>query len=859
MARATGPKIENGPTKVSTEKQREASDNQMNPAATSSREESAAGEREGTESISSLLIKRRTEQMSDVDHSLESAIETKTTWNGALVADPSLAGEVVSACHIDLPKNDVVESIDFERFFVLNLSYGDLRGPATLPFGRVENQLFNAVPFSADPEDWAEFKVRTNYLRMSNTHNPGERLREATMSPQELANPLGTASTNALNTANGMSAMQLASLAPMPLALYLPFRQQWKLRGYNRGRLVNSFTLAPQEEQTIEVFKWDRLSNTLESSTSFDSEGTNESSSTRRDTTDVARDVSRQTGFETNSTGKVGFKVGVVNADLSAGFNARAGINEAEKETRNAITEVTTRSTGRVRTSRTLKVVESREQGQETRTTRKLRNPNSCHTMTVAFSEILANYEVDTFVRADAARLVVLVNSATLSAIDHFDRANIRAHESPLRLALMDKSLADGFDAARYLDARSRACEVLCTGCSCDGGSGMTQDNTLFANLRNAAATLATVLNTINGYNVLFPVSVLGVPTPAGQPAIQDVRRYAFKKALQNYAPGLLSSLSALSLPTSGPSITAAQIESINQRLNSIATENYSKLLADGSTSDAIRNEIYVYLLTFVIHEPISAAITLGVIWARLNGLSSFDDFGFVAAVNGFRGAYVAWQAWVKEQMEKDENLAALRRIEKQERDLRVLEAFPLRATAEAGERLDALLAHLNDPRNRDHYRFAVWNERSGASDPTLMSLALAGLIEPTPVGMVGDQLAVPVKLVPGSFLEKYFNDSFTDLLNNPPHDRQDHMLPTPALYADAIVGACCACENNIERNNQLDLDHKKVENDIRALEVRRLTARLDAQTPLLDREGVAPPAIKVEVVNSTPAEGQVP
>ena len=131
----------------------------------------------------------------------------------------------------------------------------------------------------------------------------------------------------------------------MQLALYLPFRQQWKLRGYNRGRIVNSFTLAPQEEQTIEVFKWDRLSRSMESNTSFESEETNESSSTRRDTRDIARDVARQTGFETNSSGKVGFKVGVVNADLSAGFNARASINDAEKETRGAITEATTRST----------------------------------------------------------------------------------------------------------------------------------------------------------------------------------------------------------------------------------------------------------------------------------------------------------------------------------------------------------------------------------------------------------------------------------------------------------------------------------------------------------------------------------
>ena len=104
-----------------------------------------------------------------------------------------------------------------------------------------------------------------------------------------------------------------------------------------------------------------------------------------------------------------------------------------------------------MRVSRTLKVVETREQGQESRTTRKLRNPNNCHTLTVAFSEILANYEVDTFVRADASRLVVLVDSEALGTISHFTAATLRQHETPLRLALMDRALADGFEAARFL------------------------------------------------------------------------------------------------------------------------------------------------------------------------------------------------------------------------------------------------------------------------------------------------------------------------------------------------------------------------------------------------------------------------
>ena len=68
-------------------------------------------------------------------------------------------------------------------------------------------------------------------------------------------------------------------------------------------------------------------------------------------------------------------------------------------------------------------------------------------------------------------------------------------------------------------------------------------------------------------------------------------------------------------------------------------------------------------------------------------------------------------------------------------------------------------------------------------------------------------------------------------------------------------MGGCSSCEDNIERNNEFDLENKKVENEIRVLEARRLTARLDAAPPLLDRDGVAPPAIKVEVVNPTPAK----
>lgn len=739
------------------------------------------------------------------------------------------AGAVIAECRIDLPSNDVIESIDFERFFFLNLSFEDLAGPATLPLDLGANHIYNLMPFSADRRDWDKLKTRISKIKIQ----PLERAKNE----------------NAVDSEQEPVASGGPDLAPMRLALYLPFRQVWKLRGYNRGRLVNSFTLAPQEEQTVEVFKWDRMTRSMESETAFESEETNESSSTRRDTRDVARDVTRQTGFEANASGKVEYKFGVVNAELSAGFNARNSVNEAEKETRGAITEATARSTGRVRTSRTLKVVETREQGQESRTTRKLRNQNNCHTLTVPFYEILANYEVSTFVRADQARLVVLIDTETLKAIDRFTAASLREHETPLRLALLDRALNDGFDAARFLDARERACKVLCQGCECQPVMAGNQENTQLNNVRAAVAALATTLTNINGTSVLFPSLVPALATRA-QMAIDDVRRYAFQKALQSYAPSLLSDLNALALSTTASSNTVAQIEGINRVVSVIPDENWPKLTDDATVRDGVRNDIYAYL--FMLLGYIGAALAMPHCWGALNGLPKFDDMGLTNDISAFRSAFGTWKAWLAEEALKDEKLAALRRIEKQERELRVLEAFPLRATAEAQERLETLLAHLNHPRNRDHYRFAVWNERSGATDSTLMRLALAGLIDPNPVGLVSDHLAVPLKLKPGSKFRQFFDDSMEDLIKNPPHDTQDNILPTPALYAEAIVGDCCACEESLARNTQLDLYRKDIENQIRGLEVRRLKERLEGTPPLLDRENEAPPAIKVEVANAT-------
>lgn len=705
---------------------------------------------------------------------------------------PCVGGQFVDDCRLDLPKNDVIEAIEFERFFRLNLKFGDLQDSTTPAPG---------VPVAI----------------------PG-----------------------------------LIAINSLPLAIYLPFRQEWKLCGYSRGRLVNSFTLGPQEEQTIDIFKWDRITRNMESSSSFESDETTESSSTRRDTSDVARDITRQTGFEVNSQGKVGFQVGVVNADITAGGSARTGVNEAEKSTRTSIVDATARSTGRVRTSRTLKVVEGREYGQETRITRRLRNANQCHTLTIAFLEILANYTVSTFVRSDDVRLVVLINSETLGASKVFDRKTLRAHESSLRLALLDSSLADGFAAARFLDARDRACAVLCEGCSC--GELMGGKTAEWDTLTAAANALGVVVNALLGRTLLFPLSVppLAVPGPyvsaLHDAPITDVNRYLFSKSLRTYAPQLLNSLAALGVGSGAATVTVAQVEGIMRALVSIPSDVLAKLAYDQGITGGVEWEIRgIMFLTFPL-DPASATIAAGIataiVMGRLGGV--YDDGGLIAAITLFRAAYEGWKKFLQAQIEKDEKAAALQKIEKEEREMRVLEAYPLRETADASERLDALLAHLNELRNLDHYRFAVWNERSGATDATLIGMALAGFIDPTPVGMVGDQLAVPVRMVPNSKRAQFFDDSKADLVMNIARDDREHILPTPALYAEAIVGTCDSCEDAIERRTGLELDRMGLDNKTLELETERLRARLDIKPAQLDREIAAPPAIRVEVTKGS-------
>jgi hypothetical protein len=830
--------------------------------------------------------------------------EVSALGAAAAVADGVHYGELIDACAIDLPLNDVVEAIEFERFFIVNASLGDLRRPVTLmsallsmrsedlserELTEVNRNLLLAAPLSNKRREWGLYE-RAEALQVEREKNsdsgstPGDDFREfaagsepigeASSAAEETLYEERTADTGRLEASSAaleaderfiegpgtstgpetaLPQAQLPDISHYRIAFYLPYRQEWQLDGYSRGRMVNSLTLGPQEEQTIEIFKWDRLSRTLDSTTSFEFAQTSESSGSRRDTTDISREVSRQSGFELTSNAKVGFKVDVVNADFGGGTSAKAGLNDADKNARQTIAEATTRAATNVRSSRTLKVVETRESGEETRVTRKLRNHNSCHTLTTTFFEILADYTVATYLRTDEIRLVLLLPSAELSKIKRFDRRFVRSHERTLMLALLDQTLAPGFEAARFLDARERACAILCAGCDCGIETGVGASNSewdaLKAALENLGRAVAALRAGVSIESVVSAWVSQGVLGAAGA----TVRRRLFLKALARYTPRLLADLGGLNLASG--SVTPGAANSAMATISALRAEDLDMLR---SPDEALQIEVWWEVwgvILLILTEPIATTITTGAFFGAIGGLGSFDDAGLVAAMADVAAKYAAWQARLAEQRERDEARAELERIAAEERALRVLDAFPLRATADAGERLEALLDHLNDERNIDHYRFAVWNERAGSTDPALLMLALAKITEGAPVGAVGDYLAVPLRIPDGSVLEAFFNESIEDLLELSPRDEDPHILPTAALYAEAIPGECCACEDTVVRREELELKQREVENELLEAERDRRQAKLQAND--LSGETTTEP-LRVELVNAS-ADGTTP
>ncbi len=234
------------------------------------------------------------------------------------------------------------------------------------------------------------------------------------------------------------------------IGLFSSFEQTWTLQGYSRGSLVNSLTLAPNEELTIEIFTFDRHKVEEERTITSEFEGNSEVSSMTNITSNIARELSETSQMSGDIGLGLPLPVGGIPVDLSVGGSASSDVKSNIQASMTQVSEVTSRVSERVKATRQVKVLEAHEAGREDRVTRKIHNPNRGYALTLNCYEVLETFKVETVLK-NSKQFCLLVEQPNLGVVDI---PFVLAYQDRLQKALLSKTYIAGFDAARSLYAQ---------------------------------------------------------------------------------------------------------------------------------------------------------------------------------------------------------------------------------------------------------------------------------------------------------------------------------------------------------------------------------------------------------------------
>ena len=595
------------------------------------------------------------------------------------------------------------------------------------------------------------------------------------------------------------------------LVLALQWVQRWKPLGYARGQLLNSVALAPQEETTIDIFTWDRNNRASEMSSSVETDDSLTLSDTKRDTTDVFSETAKSSSFNWNVSGSLSVPiVSKLQIGAMGGVGGSQSVNKVCRSTTNQVHEAVVNSSMKIRSSRQSKVSESREWGSEERVSRKVTNPNMCRVLHLDYFEVMSRYRVTTSFTLDDARVCVLLPSPVRPA---FNRATLRQNETALRAALLDRSLADGFAAARLLAAREHMCEAACERCTCPGTAAAAGDL--------PAAVQSVLVDMVKSLEVLMLAHVPPVPptTLNAQEAFEykvtKWRFWGYLRVLNLVAEDVLDTLyQMLHLIGNTPRpATRAEAERLWWALRVAGgPQAIATAVDDVKHRDWLTGIVYLELK--LLHDPdpqLGHALQAGL-----------TDAGLGAHLERFVALFRADTSPADTVPEM---------IDSETRALR--DAFPAADVAHAIEREEALLGHLSQ--NASHYWLALWNALTASQQATWLTYSLPSSIitEPWPLGIVGDRLAFPL-LSDQDGVREFLETVLPDDAEWPADRVTDVSLPTPAITAEARLGACDACEEFIRRTRSIDLKHRTATAELEEAHAATEQAEADRRQALL-------------------------
>jgi hypothetical protein len=680
--------------------------------------------------------------------------------------------------------------------------------------------------------------------------------------------------------------LRAGDLQGIALVVYFEWKQEWVLKGFSRGRLLHSLSLAPQEEATIELFTWDRRKRSLEQSSLTETEQSVEDEEKTQDTTEVFRELTKKDEFQWKVGGDLDAQYNgvAVNVKLKTHAEAQDKTNaeDVAKNTTKTLREGVQKAAAKVKTQRSSKISETTEMGLEERVTRKVRNPNLCHTLNLDYFEVSTHYEITTSFNEDGMRFCAAIPNPI--ARDTFPPEFVRQNEGALRDMILDRGLVSGFDGLRLLRAREVALKDLeekrdrrkmdlvqsapgpekkpdtTTALSAEESAA----NNYLINLQGACQKILTesligglrnALRSLAGPSLLDPQSDL--QTKKGVPRTIDLdqgkRWLAQQLFLRHYSQlsqvlgDLAAASGALSMREWGPKLAPVMPSaSAMPRPSQLGLEP---------------QEAKEGLMVEMVRPHVMAPWDWGWWWSEIRrvGLHEPDDAGLGATVEQFEKVYRAFLESESRKSAATSGQAAIQQAQATQDQLsdedRLEADFPLRDYAMATERAEVLRDHLAE--HKHHYSFALFRALPPQEQIEHIERAMAGIdtgfdpgfFEPRTVSQIGSLLLVPLnhEVIPKA---KELLDILKERIEVEP-TTDTVLLPTPGMTTEVRLGNCSACEEFIEESRKLDLDLRHEQLRQAKAEADRLERRLEVEPPELDDPKPQIPRVQVDLEES--------
>jgi hypothetical protein len=660
----------------------------------------------------------------------------------------------------------------------------------------------------------------------------------------------------------------------LPVAVFVPWKQTWSLKGFSRGNLLNTIAMAPQEQVTMQVSSWERRSRSLEQSSETETDQQTDVNQTTRDTEDVFKEMVSKRDFAWQISGSIdaSYSPGVASIKVSAGggVSETNNIVQTARRSSQSVKESTVKASSRVRSRRVTRITQTVENGREERVTRVIRNPNQAHTLTLDFFETLAHYEIKLEFMKDRLRLVVLVPNPI--KVTEFVSEVIRRNETALFNALIDPALSDGFEACRYVAAYEEARRLVSAQAAEAAAvkeleaqrdrqapvSGADPAAPQQAELERVVSQMVSALKAMKNAEVDTALRLIAQHRPVPEAKRKSGQQWLFINFCAAKFPALLSALDEIAQGSPSLVEAAQKIMAVLPKPDAPTTLSNLNQMSNGDKegcgiASKLKQE------TNGIRDYMKMDWDWGWWTGRMQeeGLYTANDGGLSGLADLLQKAYAAWEA-KKAQGDamKDQDVAQAEAEGRQDKatvDDKLSMSFPLEDLAKAYERMKTLMSHLS--MHRAFYNYALFQ----ALPPSEQSLQIVqasngrlqvGLFEPRVVAMSGDRLVVPLTPLAStsqlqSFVTNLANDletAFQGALNTP----DTTILPTPGVSVTSRLGKCTCAESYIETARRHELDRLEGLARQEQAEARRREARLEEKD--LEDFRRPPPAVKLEL-----------